>query len=142
MSEARRVDAVEGLFTETDEGPRLLGSLCRGCSTPYFPASEICHNPDCEGSQMEDARFGPRGTLWSTAIQNYPPPPPAVYDEPYEPYAVGVVDFAEGLRVLGRLAVDDAESVEVGSEVELIIAPLATNESGEQIVSWQFKPLS
>ena len=78
MSEVRRVHAVDGLFAETPEGPRLLGSKCGGCQTSYFPRSEICHNPDCNGSDMQPASFGPHGTLWSYAIQNYPPPPPFV----------------------------------------------------------------
>lgn len=140
MSDANQVDAVEGLFAETPNGPRLLGSRCNTCSTPYFPKADSCHNPQCEGGDVVDAEFGPGGTLWSIAIQNYPPPPPAIYDEPYAPYAVGVVDLAEGLRVLGRMAVDDPSELEVGGPVELVIAPLATSASGEATVSWQFKP--
>ena len=72
-----RVPAAEGLFSETEDGPRLLGSQCASCSTPYFPRSAVCHNPECGESKMEDAAFGPHGVLWSCAIQNYPPPPPA-----------------------------------------------------------------
>ena len=49
------INAVEGLFAETAEGPRLLGSQCRSCGTPYFPRGEVCHNPDCSSSAMEDA---------------------------------------------------------------------------------------
>ncbi|MCZ7631361.1 MAG: OB-fold domain-containing protein [Microthrixaceae bacterium] len=56
---------------------------------------------------MQDASFGPHGVLWSYSVQNYPPPPPARYDEPYVPYALGVVDLTDGLRVVGRMAVDD-----------------------------------
>ncbi len=141
MSEAERVHAAQGLFAETAQGPRLLGSKCRTCSTPYFPRSESCHNPDCSQSDLEDAAFGPHGKLWSCAIQNYPPPPPVVYDEPFAPYAVGLVDMPEGLRVLGRILTDDPQAVEVGGEVELVIEPLATSgESAQQLVSWQFKP--
>ena len=54
MSEAERVHAVEGLFAETADGARLLGSQCRSCSTAYFPRSKACHNPDCEGSDIEE----------------------------------------------------------------------------------------
>jgi len=135
------VHAVEGLFAQTAEGPRLLGSRCASCTTPYFPRSSACHNPDCDEGKIEDATFGPRGVLWSCAIQNYPPPAPVIWDEPFQPYAVGLVDMPEGLRVLGRIATGDPESLEVGGEVELVIEPLATGEGGKPIVSWQFKPL-
>jgi uncharacterized OB-fold protein len=141
MSDVKRVPAVEGLFADTAGGARLLGSRCDGCQTSYFPRSETCHNPDCDASRMNDAEFGPRGTLWSLAIQNYQPPPPVLSPEPYRPYAVGLVDMPGGLRVLGRIATGDPMAVEVGCEVELVIEPLARSEAGEDIVSWQFKPL-
>ena len=60
MTTNEPLPVVEGLFTETAEGPRLLGSKCASCGTPYFPKSAVCHNPECSGSKMEDASFGPR----------------------------------------------------------------------------------
>jgi len=141
MSDTAQVNAVEGLFAQTAAGPRLLGSRCHGCQTAYFPRSKACHNPDCTGTDMRDAEFGPKGTLWSVALQNYPPPPPAIVPEPYSPYAVGLVDMPEGLRVLGRLETDDPQGVAVGGDVELVISALGKSESGEDVVSWQWKPV-
>ncbi len=141
MSQRREVPVVDGLFAETAEGPRLLGSRCEGCQTPYFPRSEVCHNPECRESEMKDATFGPRGRLWSCAVQNYPPPAPAKYDEPYQPYALGVVDLAEGLRVMGRLCTEDPASVQVGSEVELVLEPLCHDEDGSALITWMFRPI-
>lgn len=137
----KRIYAVDGLFSETSDGPRLLGSRCLTCNVPYFPRSEACHNPGCDESKMEDAEFGPHGSLWSYAIQNYPPPPPARFDEPYVPYAIGVVDLKEGLRVVGRIHTDDLAALEVDCDVELVIEPLCREENGDELVSWQFKPL-
>jgi uncharacterized OB-fold protein len=136
-----RVPVVEGLFREEEDGPRLVGSRCATCGTPYFPRSDLCHNPDCTRSAMEDARFGPRGTLWSCSVQNYPPPPPARYDEPYRPYALGVVDLADGLRVVGRMAVDDPGDVRVGAPVELVLAPLCREADGTELITWMFRPI-
>ena len=141
MTTNKPLPVVEGLFTETAEGPRLLGSKCASCGTPYFPKSAVCHNPECSGSKMEDASFGHRGTLWSCAIQNYPPPAPARYEEPYTPYAMGMVDMAEGLRVLGRISTDDPEGVEVGTEVELVLERLYLDENGNEVITWKFKPI-
>jgi uncharacterized OB-fold protein len=132
---------VEGLFEQTADGARLLGSRCSTCDTPYFPRSERCHNPGCDRSEMTDASFGPRGVLWSYSVQNYPPPPPARYDEPYEPYALGVVDLAEGLRVVGRMAVDDHAELRAGDEVELVIGGLFHDDDGTAQLSWMFRPL-
>ena len=70
------VHAVEGLCAETVDGPRLLGTKCASCGTGYFPRSSACRNPDCDESKIEDATFGPSGTLWSYCVQNYAPPAP------------------------------------------------------------------
>lgn len=135
----KRIPVASGLFVEAPEGPRLVGSRCRTCKTPYFPKSAVCHNPDCKGSRIEDALFGPTGTLWSVAVQDYPPPPPAKFDKPYQPYAMGVVDLDDGLRVLGRMTADDPRSVQVGARVEIVIEPLCHDDDGNEIVSWKFK---
>jgi uncharacterized OB-fold protein len=141
MTTSQSVHAAEGLFTETADGPRLLGSKCASCGTPYFPKSAVCHNPECRESKMDEASFGPRGTLWSCAIQNYPPPPPARYEEPYTPYALGMVDMPEGLRVVARISTDAPESVRVGAEVELVLERLCLDENGNEVITWKFRPI-
>ncbi len=133
--------AAEGLFSETADGPRLLGSKCNSCATPYFPKSPACHNPDCAESKVEDAAFGPRGKLWSCAIQNYPPPLPARYNEPYAPYAIGLVDLPEGLRVLGRISTDNPEGLQLGTDVELVLEELYRDEDGNEVITWKFRPV-
>ncbi|MEO1913242.1 MAG: OB-fold domain-containing protein, partial [Myxococcales bacterium] len=135
------IESAEGLFADTKNGPRLLGSRCVTCDTPYFPRSAGCHNPNCDLSKMEDAEFGPKGKIWSLSIQNYPPPPPVVIIDPFEPFAVGMVDLVEGLRVLGRIVSDTPDKVDVGDEVELVLAPLGVDATGAEVISWQFRPI-
>ncbi len=138
MTLGERVHAVEGLFSEDEGGARLLGSRCATCGTPYFPKTDRCRHPECGQSDVEDASFGPLGTLWSYSVQNYPPPPPARHDEPYAPYALGVVDLDDGLRVVGRMT-DDASSLTVGAQVELVLAPLCHEADGSELVTWMFR---
>lgn len=140
MSESHTIEAVEGLFVDTSEGPRLIGSRCATCETPYFPSSEACHNPDCDHSDMRVDHFGPEGRLISIALQNYPPPPPTISSDPYTTYGVGLVDMPEGLRVIGRLQVEDPEQVPVGGPVDLVIASLGQDAEGRDVLSWQWRP--
>ena len=137
----KRVHAVEGLFTETADGPRLLGSKCKGCGACYFPSDTVCHNPDCHEPVVEDARFGPTGVIWSCAVQNYAPPPPILTKEPFEPYAMGMVDLDDGLRVMGRIDIDDPMNVDVGGNVELVVGTLCADDDGNDIVTWMFRPV-
>lgn len=140
MTTANRVPVAEGLFAETTDGPRLLGSKCVTCATPYFPKTVICRRPDCVESKIEDAQFGPRGTLWSYSIQHYPPPPPAKYDEPYSPYAMGMVDLDEGLRVLARISTSELDTIKPGMAVELVIERLYGDAQGNEVMTWKFRP--
>ena len=136
-----QVPVIEGLFSETPDGPRLHGTRCAGCRWPYFPRATACNNPDCTEEQIEEASFGPRGTLWSCAVQNYPPPAPARHDEPYIPYALGLVDLSDGLRVLGRVITADPASLIPGSEVKLVLDTLCHEEDGTEVITWKFKPV-
>lgn len=137
MSE-QRVPCVEGLFSE-EGGAKLHGSRCATCGTPYFPKSAACHNPDCTQSAMEDADFGGKGVLWSYSVADFPPPPPHKFDQPFEPYAMGVVDMACGLRLIGQM-VDAAEAVKIGAEVQLVIDALY-HEDGKTFTTWKFKQI-
>ena len=82
-----------------------------------------------------------RGTLWSCAIQNYPPPPPARYEEPYIPYALGMVDMPEGLRVRGKDQHRRPGERRGGSEVELVLERLYLDENGNEVITWKFRPI-
>ncbi len=141
MTVAKRVPVAADLFVETPDGPRLLGSRCTTCGTPYFPKSPVCRNPKCTDSAMQEAAFGPRGTLWSYTVQHYPPPPPAKYDEPYVPYALGLVDLAEGLRVLARISTATPDDLKVGAQVELVLETLYSDQDGNDVITWKVRPV-
>jgi hypothetical protein len=137
---AERIPVVEGLFAETPAGPRLLGSRCPACGTPYFPRSPVCHAAACSGGKTDDAAFGPRGVLWSFTVQHFAPPAPALVEEPFQPYAVGMVDLADGLRVLGRIETSDPAALRCGMPLELVLATLRCDAQGRELVSWMFRP--
>ena len=138
MSE-QRVPCVEGLFSEENGHARLQGCKCRTCGTPYFPKSDMCHNPDCRQSDMEDCLFEGRGVIWSYSVADFPPPPPHKFDPPFSPYAMGVVDMACGLRLIGQM-VDKAEDVTIGAEVELVVDTLY-HEDDVAYTTWKFKQI-
>ena len=137
----QRIHAVEGLLAETADGPRLLGSKCGGCGAAYFPKDSVCHNPECDAPALTDVEFGPTGRIWSCAIQNYQPPAPVLTEEPYRPYAMGVVDLDDGLRVMGRIDVEDPMDAQVGAVVELVVGRLSNDDDGNEVVSWMFRPV-
>jgi len=135
--------AIEGWFTE-GAAPALIGSRCTTCGTVFFPRrQDWCTNPACSGDAFEDAELSRRGTVWSYTDAQYQPPAPYISrHEEYVPFALAAVELPEGLVVLGQVAdgygVDD---LRVGTEVELVVETLYTDESGERTI-WRWKPVS
>ena len=57
------------------------------------------------------------------------------------PFALAAVELPEGLVVLGQVAEGyGVADLKVGTEVELVVETLYTDESGERTV-WRWKPV-
>ena len=133
------IPIAQGLFIETADGPRLIASLC-SCGACYFPQAARCSNPDCKDRKPVEHLLGPNGVLWSYTVQHYPPPPPAKFDQPFVPYAIGLVEFPEGLRVLGRMSTDDVNALKIGYSVRIVLEKLYQDEHGSEFTTWKFRP--
>lgn len=138
---APRQPAIDGWFT-SGEAPRLLGSRCTACGTYFFPKETFaCRNPQCGGSALEETPLSSRGTLWSFTDNRYPPPPPFVAGDPFEPYAVAAVELAqEKMVVLGQVAAGvRTEQLAVGMEMELVVETLFEDDAGAHEI-WKWRP--
>lgn len=134
---ARAVAA--GLFEGEGAQARLLGSRCAGCASVYFPVSLGCRNPACSDKRLETARLSRLGTLYSYTVQAYRPPPLFRIDD-WSPYAIGLVDLPEGLRVMGMLGGCDPQQWRIGQAVELTTAVLYRDDQGQDVLTYQFHP--
>ena len=135
--------AIEGWFTTGDQ-PALIGSACTSCATVFFPRTAgFCRNPACDGTEFSDKELSRRGTVWSYTDAQYQPPP--TYIAPageYVPFALAAVQLPEGLVVLGQVADGfGVADIKVGTEVELVVETLYTDESGERTI-WRWKPVA
>ncbi|WP_086560576.1 Zn-ribbon domain-containing OB-fold protein [Streptomyces africanus] len=91
----------------------LQGSRCSGCSVTAYPAEDAC--PRCGGPA--DPEFLPgAGTLWTWTVQRYAPKSPPYQPPPggFEPFALGYVELAEGVRVAAVLDVEDLDDIRIG----------------------------
>jgi uncharacterized OB-fold protein len=123
---------TSGLFITADEGPRLLGARCAACARLQFPATSSC--PYCGHDACREETLGPHATLFLfTTIASRPPG----YRGPL-PYGFGVVELAEGLRVVTRLADADQSGWRVGLPMRLVVAPLFDDEDGTPVLSYAF----
>jgi uncharacterized OB-fold protein len=131
---------IEGLFTWPSDQPKLIGGKCRKCGVIVFPKTLYCPNPECEKdpNNMEPTLLSDHGRLWSWTITTVPPPPPFRFSEPFKPYAIGIVELPEGVKVVGLLTT--TQKLNIGAEVRLKMCKLYEDEENEYI-TWMWDPI-
>jgi uncharacterized OB-fold protein len=129
------------ISTWPDDNPQLIGSQCGNCGATTFPAQRRC--PKCSKGEMTEQLLPRRGTLVAWTTQGFPPGPP--YKGPvgkdFVPFGVGLVQLDDVIRVEGRLTENDPAKLEFGMEVELTMVPFATDDDGDEIVTFAFQPV-
>ena len=82
------------------------------------------------------------GKIWSYTNSTYPPPPPFIAAEPYEPIVIAAVELEkEKMVVLGQV-VDgfSVEDLHIGMSVEVEVGTLY-EDSEYRYLTWMWKPL-
>jgi len=139
-----QVPVEEGVFTWPSDQPKLIGSRCATCGTHTFPTQTGCAR--CAGSDMETVELSSRGTLWTWTVQGFAPkaPPYLGDDDPatFQPFGVGYVELPGQVKVETRLTEADPAKLQIGMEMELCLVPLNTDEQGNEIVTFAFRPVA
>lgn len=138
-----RVPVAEGVFTWPSDEPRLIGSRCGDCGIVTFPAQDSC--PRCASTAMEEHLLARRGRLWAWTTQSFPPPSPP-YTGPtgdaFVPFGVGYVELPGEVKVESRLTEADPAALEQGMEMELTVVPFRTDDDGNEVVTFAFRPVA
>lgn len=137
------VPFAPGFLTEPLEpfnNVHLKGSRCLSCGITLFGTRYACEN--CCSKKLENVILSRKGKIYSYTIANYPPPPPyAGPIDPFVPYAIVWVDLPEGTRILSTMTECDLESLKIGLDVELVIKKGWTDQDGNEVISYAFKPV-
>ncbi|HEY8155481.1 MAG TPA: OB-fold domain-containing protein [Myxococcota bacterium] len=135
-----RIPVAEGIFTWPGDDPRLIGSRCAACGIVTFPAQGSC--PRCASTGMAEHLLPRRGRLWAWTTQAFPPPSPP-YAGPkgddFVPYGVGYVELGGELKVEARLT--ETKGLEIGMAMELVLVPFRTDDQGNEVVTFAFRPV-
>jgi uncharacterized OB-fold protein len=140
-AEAKRFPIVEGLLSIDDDKPYLIGSRCKTCGAHYFPRAFSCNNPKCDRGEVEEVALSEQGTIYSYTIQYYQPPPPYKFDGDFAPYAIGLVELPEGIRILSQLSGIRPEEFKIGMTVAFTTEKQFTDDEGNEYISWKFKKI-
>ncbi|MGV9242206.1 bifunctional MaoC family dehydratase N-terminal/OB-fold nucleic acid binding domain-containing protein [Streptomyces sp. NPDC003710] len=94
---------------------RLLIQRCTGCGTlrfPWLPGCNACGCPEWDTVEASGA-----GTVFSYVVVHHPPFPAFS-----PPYAVGLIELAEGVRMVGNVIGVPYDKVRIGMRVRLEFA--------------------
>lgn len=110
----------------------LLAARCTACGTHHLPHVPVCAS--CSKEEFATAALGPRGTLYAYTIVRMPPPGYA------GEYAVGYVDFPEGVRVFGQIRMIPEIPLASGIPVGLEKATLFKRPDATPVIGYRFVP--
>lgn len=119
VAEDRAYPPRESEFTTTfwqalREG-RWMSTRCNACERHTFPPKPVC--PHCWSTDVAWTPLGRTGTLYSwTRIHAAP----AVFAAE-APYACGIVDLDDGLRLACRLVEDPQRPLAIGQAMEMVV---------------------
>jgi uncharacterized OB-fold protein len=133
-----QVPVAEGLFTDA---PQLIGSRCSACGIVTFPAQDSC--PRCASTEMAEHLLATRGTLWAWTTQDFPPPSPpfaGASGKAFVPFGVGYVDLGD-VKVETRLTESAPDRLHTGMAMELVVVPFRTDDDGNEVVTFAFRPV-
>ncbi len=124
---------MPSLFSTTPY-PHLIAGRCKACGKYTFPKYYAC--PFCFSDELEDAPLSQKGTLQSFTIVRRSLPGYPV------PYALGLVDFPEGVRVMAQIETKNPEELRLDMEMGVTVGPIRKSKDGRDVISYKFCPVS
>jgi uncharacterized OB-fold protein len=89
----------------------MEAAQCSGCQKVLFPGRIVC--PECGSREFEMIRLTGKGKLETFTITRVAPE--GFTDQ--VPYAVGIVELDEGVRVMGQITDCDPEELKIGDRL-------------------------
>jgi uncharacterized OB-fold protein len=137
----RQVPALPDLFQWEEDGVHLRSAKCGTCGTCFFPEYHEQHRPDCSREGVQKLPLSRTGRLASYTIQCYMPPLPFKTEGDITPYPIGMVEFPEGIQVVGIMVDCSEDDLRLGMTVETTTFALYRNQEGQEVVTWAFRPV-
>lgn len=104
---------------------RFEASKCKKCGKVNFPPRLVC--PECHSRQFEMVRIKETGKVETFTVIRVAPS--GFTDQ--APYAVGIVNVGDGVRILCQIADVEPEELQIGMPVRLEFRKVqADGESG------------
>lgn len=122
-------------WREIPQRYRLEAGKCKACGFIAFPPRLVC--PACQAREFETIRLADSGKILTYTIIRVPPQP--FIDQ--APYAVGIVELDDGVRLTGQIVDCDFEELKIGQRVKIEFRKVYQDgESGVIYYGYKFVP--
>lgn len=138
-NEPKSIPIEEGLFIEPsppDRTPYLIGTRCKACGLSVFPKTPVC--PKCmKKDTMEEALLRGRGKLDSFSIVH------AALPGFKAPSIQAYINLEDGPTIWSLVTgcEPSEQTLKPGMDMEMVIEKVRKDEDGNDLISYQFKPV-
>lgn len=123
------------LFTVDKEGRvRLIAGYSKESNNWTFP--KYLADPVSFSDDVEEKMLSPTGELHSFTIVRRSMPEFSV------PYALALVDFPEGVRVMAQVETDDPAGLKIGQKMGVTVGTVKKSKDGKDVKSYKFYPVN
>ena len=120
------------LHREIPHRYRMEAGKCKKCGKVYFPHRLICR--DCKGREFETIHISEHGKLLSYTIIHTP----ASQFKDLAPFALGICEFPEGVKVTAQIVDIDFAAIKTGMTLQVEFRRVQT-DSHEGVLSYGYK---
>lgn len=122
------------LFTVDKEGRvRLVAGYSKEANHWTFP--KYLADPVSFSDDVEEKMLSPTGELHSfTVVRRSMPEFPV-------PYALALVDFPEGVRVMAQVETEDPDGLKIGQKMGVTVGTVKKSKDGNDVKSYKFYPI-
>ena len=103
---------IEQFYKYTNQG-KLMGGKCKKCGKVHLPPRPLCDK--CFSKEFEWTEIPKKGKLLTYTIIHVAPP----QFQQMTPYAVGIVQLENGLKIPGMIRDVEHEKIKIGMELTI-----------------------
>lgn len=126
---------IEQFYKNINQG-KLLSAKCRKCGKVHLPPRPVCDS--CYSKDFDWTAVPARGKLLTYTVIHIAP----AQFQSMAPYAMGIVQLENGLRIPGMIRGVQLEQVKVGMNLTMDFGTCAATQPWPQWPRYYFKPVT
>jgi len=124
---------IEQFYKFLSQG-KLMAGKCKQCGKTHLPPRPLCDN--CYSQEFEWVEVSGKGKLLTYTVIHIAP----TQFQALAPYAVGIMQLENGLKLPGMIPNVPKEQLKVGMELAIDFGTCSTTQTWPQWQRYCFKP--